>query len=325
MPTIRPRILSCTFAFYIFATAAFAQQDTEGSSDHPLLSRYPDFTISKYSAVEFDEAHIIVGPAFVDDHGVNQLNLDRVEGAVTNIKYWYEGGDVSTFALFSNYRTALQSLDADIIFACEGPDECGLAGVFINNLINNTPSAYRGVLVDIPDDFAIVTGVATSGDVRAHIMIAMGTHHGTGRRYINQSIITSAALDTDKLGIGSLEDLTKGLADTGSVVLDGVLFDFDTATLQSGSAVVLDVLHQYLKASTDVDVFIVGHTDNVGTYDYNVPLSQQRAVTVVDALVSRGIEVDRMTAIGIGPVSPIALNDTDDGQALNRRVELVVK
>lgn len=307
------------------ATAASAQQDKEGSSDHPLLSRYPGFTISSYSSVEFDKAGIFVGPAFVDADGNNALDLDSVEGAVTNIKYRYEGEDVSTYALYSNYNKAMQALDADITFACEGQEECGMHAVFINNMINDNKSIYRGILVDIPDDFAIISGVATSGDTRAYIMVAMGTHHGTGRRYINQSITTSAVLDDGKLGIGSLEDLTKGLADTGSIVLEGILFDFDTADLKPDSDAVLDILQQYLEVTPDVDVFIVGHTDNKGAYGYNLNLSNGRATSVVENLTGRGIDVGRMTAIGIGPVSPVALNDTPEGQALNRRVEMVVR
>jgi len=185
--------------------------------------------------------------------------------------------------------------------------------------------SFRGILVEIPDDFAIVSGVVTVDDRQAHVMVAAGAHHGTGRRYVNQSIVTSAVLSTDKLGIGTLEDVAKAVADTGSVVLDGILFDFDTATLQSGSSATLDVLQEYLETSGETDVFIVGHTDNVGEYDYNISLSKQRAATVVDALVSRGISKDRMQSVGIGPVSPIASNETDDGQALNRRVEMVVQ
>jgi outer membrane protein OmpA-like peptidoglycan-associated protein len=318
-------ILRYSIAFCLIGTAGFSQQDTDGSSDHPLLTRYPGFNIVQYSAVEFDKADVIVGPAFVNSDGDKKLDLGSVEGAVTNIKYRYAGEDVSTYALFANYRSAFVALDAEITFMCEGPEDCGLEGVFINNLLNDESSAYRGIRPEVPDDFAIISGIVTSGETRAHIMISLGSHHGTGRRYINQSIITSVALETDKLGIGSLEDLTKGLEDTGSVVLDGVLFDFDTANLKPDSEIVLDVLQQYLDISPNVGVFIVGHTDNVGTYEYNVDLSERRAATVVADLVARGIAQSRMTAIGIGPISPIANNAKPEGQALNRRVEMVVK
>jgi len=82
------------FVFGCLATTCIAQQDADGSSDHPLLTRYPAFNLIDYSAVEFDKAQIIVGPGFVDTDGVMKLDLQSVEGAVTNIKYCYEGADV---------------------------------------------------------------------------------------------------------------------------------------------------------------------------------------------------------------------------------------
>ncbi|MEP1766613.1 MAG: OmpA family protein [Sulfitobacter sp.] len=306
------------------ATSSLGQQDVAGSRDHPLLSRYPDFSIVKYSSVAFDKADIMVGPAYVDSNGNRQLELKSVEGAVTNIKYISANSDVSTYALFSNYAKAFEGLGADVLFSCQGSEDCGMEGVFINNMINDQAAAFRGVLVDLPDDFAILTGVVSAGDRLAHIMVALGTHAGTGRRYVNQSITTSAILGDDQLGIGNLEDLTQALDDNGSVVLEGVLFDFDTATLKPESGDVLDILQQYMEAAPDVAVFIVGHSDNIGVYDYNVALSRERAEAVVTNLVGRGVRLSRMSAIGIGPVSPVARNDTTAGQALNRRVEMVV-
>jgi outer membrane protein OmpA-like peptidoglycan-associated protein len=314
-------VLTLVFA----GPAIVAAEDMAGSEDHPLLSRYPGFSIAKYSSVAFDRAEFLTGPAFVDSDNNRQLNLDKVEGEVTNIKYVYDAQDVSTYALLANYRSALETLDAEVVFSCEGPEECGMPGVFINNMLNARAHAYSGFLVDVPDDFAMISGIATSGETQAHIMLILGAHHGTGRRYVNQSIITSAALETDKLTIGSLEDLNKGLEETGSVVLDGVLFDFDTADLKPESDDVIAVLYEYMQTFPQSEVFIVGHTDNVGSYDYNVKLSQQRAEAVISALQSVGVAPTRMTGVGIGPVSPVAQNDTPEGQTRNRRVELVVK
>ncbi|CAN5394756.1 hypothetical protein BH10PSE6_BH10PSE6_08050 [soil metagenome] len=79
-----------------------------------------------------------------------------------------------------------------------------------------------------------------------------------------------------------------------------------------------------LKSSAGLKVFIVGHTDNKGTLPYNTDLSQRRADSVAKALAMRfGIPADRMVSKGVGPLSPLAPNDNEDGQAKNRRVELV--
>jgi len=69
---------------------------------------------------------------------------------------------------------------------------------------------------------------------------------------------------------------------------------------------------------------VVGHTDSTGPADYNQGLSERRAQSVVDYLVSRGIDRDQLVASGKGETSPVATNETDDGRARNRRVEMVV-
>ena len=71
-------------------------------------------------------------------------------------------------------------------------------------------------------------------------------------------------------------------------------------------------------------VHVVGHTDNVGGMDANMELSRDRAEAVVQALVKdHGVAVSRLNAYGDGPYAPVASNDTDEGKAKNRRVELV--
>jgi outer membrane protein OmpA-like peptidoglycan-associated protein len=80
-----------------------------------------------------------------------------------------------------------------------------------------------------------------------------------------------------------------------------------------------------LKAHADLKVSIEGHTDNVGTPQSNKILSQERAKSVVNAAVQKGIVAERMTAVGWGQEKPIADNRSEDGRAKNRRVEVVKK
>ena len=79
-----------------------------------------------------------------------------------------------------------------------------------------------------------------------------------------------------------------------------------------------------LKAQPDLKVYIVGHTDNVGAFDYNMSLSQRRAKSVVDQLIqSYGISADRLKPAGAGMIAPVASNDDEAGRGKNRRVEIV--
>ncbi|SEL17676.1 OmpA family protein [Roseivivax marinus] len=103
-----------------------------------------------------------------------------------------------------------------------------------------------------------------------------------------------------------------------------IYFDTNEATLTPKSDAALAEMAKLLSDNPDIDVYIVGHTDTVGGYDFNLDLSRRRAQAVVDALVgSHGVSADRVVPAGVGPLAPVASNATGDGQARNRRVELV--
>jgi len=108
------------------------------------------------------------------------------------------------------------------------------------------------------------------------------------------------------------------------ISLEGVHFDFDKATLRPEAIVILDKAVGLLKSQQRVVVEVAGHTDSVGSEQYNMGLSDRRANSVKDYLISQGITATRLTARGYGESQPVASNDTDAGRALNRRVELIV-
>jgi outer membrane protein OmpA-like peptidoglycan-associated protein len=109
-----------------------------------------------------------------------------------------------------------------------------------------------------------------------------------------------------------------------TVRLKNIYFDFDRTTLKSESFVELDKVVDFLKQNPHVEIEISGHTDSKGSDDYNLNLSQGRSQSVVDYLVSQGIDEFRLTAHGYGESKPIDTNDTDDGRANNRRVEFTI-
>lgn len=106
------------------------------------------------------------------------------------------------------------------------------------------------------------------------------------------------------------------------LVLEGVNFDFDKATLRQEDRDIIDKNAADLKEWGDIKIEVSGHTDSVGTDRYNMGLSLRRADTVRSYLISKGISADRLVAKGYGESQPIATNDTDEGRFQNRRVEL---
>jgi len=107
-------------------------------------------------------------------------------------------------------------------------------------------------------------------------------------------------------------------------IIKNIFFEFDRTILIETSNKALDELADFLKENPGVYIKIVGHTDNKGSDAYNQRLSEGRAKAVVDALIARGIEPERLTWEGRAARDPITTNDTDEGRAENRRVEFIV-
>ena len=105
------------------------------------------------------------------------------------------------------------------------------------------------------------------------------------------------------------------------LVLDGVNFDTAKATLRPESFPRLDTVVDFMVHKQDARVEISGHTDNVGKAKANKTLSEQRAQTCRDYIVSKGIDMKRLDAVGFGDSRPIAPNDNDEGRQKNRRIE----
>ena len=120
------------------------------------------------------------------------------------------------------------------------------------------------------------------------------------------------------------EVMAKDISATGHFAVYGIYFDTDKAEVKPESEPALAEMAKLLKNNPGLSVFIVGHTDNTGAFEHNMKLSLDRAASVVNALVSRhGMAAPRLKAVGDGPTAPVASNDSEEGRAKNRRVELV--
>lgn len=120
------------------------------------------------------------------------------------------------------------------------------------------------------------------------------------------------------------EVFRSGLQAAGHVEVPGIFFETGKSELKPESDSTVAEVARLLKADPAMKVYVVGHTDNVASLDLNLKLSQARAESVVQALVSKhGIPAARLMGRGVGPLTPVASNDSEEGRARNRRVELV--
>ena len=118
--------------------------------------------------------------------------------------------------------------------------------------------------------------------------------------------------------------LSNDIRSTGHAAVYGINFDTGKSTIKPESAQAIGEIAKLLKADPGLKIHVVGHTDNTGGVDSNIKLSQERAEAVLQALVrDHGIATSRLRAYGCGQFAPVASNDSEEGRAKNRRVELV--
>lgn len=138
--------------------------------------------------------------------------------------------------------------------------------------------------------------------------------------------ITNAPRPLTKPDDARLYALARRLTTEGHAVVEGIDFAPGAATLTKGSASALEQAAQLLRSRPDITFRVVGHTDDEGALELNLKLSQSRAEAVADALAAvNGVERSQLTAHGLGYLAPRASNSTEEGRALNRRVELVLE
>ena len=175
--------------------------------------------------------------------------------------------------------------------------------------------AYRAALLKA--QWSIVSEKREAG-------VALTGHYGLNGRNIwakfqisDQSYMIAVADAT--VGEAKLE---ANLGTQCHLALTGVLFDFNKSKLKPESDAVLEQVAAVMKKVRDLRLEVQGHTDGVGSEGYNLPLSKARAHSVVVWLTDHGVAADRLDAHGYGKTRPIAANDTDEGRAQNRRVEI---
>lgn len=164
-----------------------------------------------------------------------------------------------------------------------------------------------------------VTSDGATGIYKVELPVGSHPVEVKAEGYITQTAVV--ILEKDKIAEKNFDLVQKGMV----ITLKGVYFDFNKATIRPESYSVLDDAAKILTDNPKITVEIQGHTDSEGSDSYNQKLSEQRAYAVVDYLVKvKGIDINRLKAVGYGESKPIASNDTKEGRALNRRVEFVI-
>jgi OOP family OmpA-OmpF porin len=304
----------------LLSTTGAIAEDIAGSADHPLVPRYEGSEILAYETNAFDEFTLIAGPTRAADSDVipppivSKRPID-LEGEITHLMYGAPEGRTA-LEVFRNYEGAIADAGFEILFSCS-EEECGQG---FNRVMN--PDVQSDVLLyDTEQRYLAAQMSGEQGDV--YLSLYVTEYDPTNRAYMKLDVIEIAPME-EAMTVVEASEMERGLDTDGSIAIYGILFDFDEATIRPDSKPQLDQIGELLTSRPELDVLIVGHTDAQGALDYNLGLSERRAANVVQALVQNyGIDASRLEPVGVGMAAPVASNRTEDGRALNRRVEIV--
>jgi len=316
------RLLVSTLLMVILGLPAAVEaqkpKDVKGARDHPAVgARYPGSTIVRYGTRKFDAFTLLLGPAI--DRGKPGKH-QSLEGKVTRISYEIEKGR-TTLEVFRNYEKLLTDKGFEPLYACVNKDCNGRA-------FNHTVVPYWSGFSENYEDqrYVALKKGGPSGDVYVSLYVVRNHSEGGPRHdriYAQVDVIEIAKMEVG-MEVVDASKMQKEIDARGHIALYGILFDTDSAKLRDQSREALAEIAKLLTKQPSLKLFVVGHTDNQGTLEYNLKLSRARAASVVEYLKSKhGIAAARLEAHGLAFLAPIASNASDDGRQKNRRVELV--
>lgn len=273
-------------ALLSWTTSALATTDIPNAKDHPLLTRYPNSHITEYEK-NFNAVEMAVG------RKGNEAVRRRLEGDATTILYFHNSADnqPSALQLIRNYQNAIKGIGGEIIY-------------------ERLPREGDG---------GETTLKVTTGGKEVWVRVEPGIFSAPAQSY-KLWVVELAAMQQVVTANKLLDELNKN----GYVAL---YINFETgksALKADGQAAVREIV-SLLKSTPMLNLAIEGHTDNVGQPAANKTLSENRAKSVMAAIVAGGIDPRRLNAAGFGQERPVADNRSEEGRSKNRRVELVKK
>jgi OOP family OmpA-OmpF porin len=307
--------------------------DVAGARDYPGLPRFRGSAIIGYQALAFDAFRLPTGPAERDaDDAWQTPSVLALEGKITGFVYALPRG-TATLEVFRNYQDALQAAGFAPLFACDDDQACGDGGILAQRVYvgshvmqNGGLRSAQAVTYGSEIHYLAAKRVAEGRETYVSLVVAQESNMG-GNDQDSVSVVLHV-IEPKPMGSSMVfvdaAKMATDIAASGHVTLYGLYFDTDSATVKPDSEPTLKEIAALLTREAGLKLYIVGHTDSQGGYDYNMGLSARRARAVAEVLAARfAIAPDRLHTAGVGLLAPIASNATDDGRAKNRRVELV--
>lgn len=317
-------VLSCVAAPAVRAQARATE--LPGAKDPALVGRYAGAVLQNASQEAFAAVRVAAGPG---RYAAGKFELDKSIAAEGRVgAYFYVAPKERTaLEVFRNYQNALARAGFVSLYACEmrACDDALIKEPYAGEILRVRKwSANRTDGSAISRDIRFLSAKMSRDGADTYALVFVGEPDSIyAAPMVALVLVEPAAMEGGKVLVNT-ERLQKGLADEGRIALYGIYFDTGRAELKPESTPQLDEMGRLLAADKALRVAIVGHTDNQGTVESNLALSQRRAEAVVAALAGRyKVDAGRLRARGVASFAPVASNRSEAGRAKNRRVELV--
>ena len=228
--------------------------------------------------------------------------------------------DSAVFRVTQNGKKTDQTIEGRKVVIDYEPQK-GTAPISKLQIIRNLQNAVRtagGQVIDDSPGTGWYNTTLRFAKGSKEVWVQIETGNGSYTQTVVEREVMKQDVTVDAAAMAS------SIADSGSVAIYGINFDTASSVIKPDSEPAIDEIAKLLTNNPTLKVGIVGHTDMVGDATSNMKLSQARAQSVINELASKHrIAAARLVAFGAGPWAPVASNDTDEGRAKNRRVELV--
>jgi len=305
---VKPLLVLLGLSFLVPTDAGAQTRDVAGSRDFAGIGRFAGSVISGYQVKDFDAARMQAA-AFKDG---KPADARRLEGRITRIAYRTNPGP-SILEVFRNLETQLARAGFETLLNCD-TDACG--GIPFTEAIDALPVPQMWV-----DGFNYHYHAGRKAEGGRETYASIVVSENNREIYAQLTVAELGAIENKMVDAAVM---SKGLRETGRIALYGIYFDTDRAVVKPESRPTLEQIAKLLTAQVGLNVFIVGHTDSQGPFEYNLDLSRRRAEAIAAELVKNyRIGAPRLRTAGVGLLAPVGSNISEAGRALNRRVELV--
>ena len=344
MPSVTPQLtpsialtLAIAWLTPVWASVGAPSADAPGCTDPAGLPRFEGARILGCTSSESAATVLPLGPWSDDPELSFWEGSVRLEGPRTALLYAAPPGR-STREVMRGYRKALGDLGFDVMFDCAGENGCGAGvGAFYadeayEKRLPAPPAAGAFALNSVREPRILVAkGMADGASTYVFIFAAHQDNEtvpeASKRVAIFLERVVSQGIEQHHMLLRT-DELAQGIDIDGRVSVYGIAFgpDPNQADIAGESGDQLAEIARLLRERPELTLYVVGHTDNLGDLEQRLDLSRRQAEAVVAALVQDyGIAPERLSPHGVADLAPIAPQDSDEGRAMNRRIELVTR